>query len=367
MEIVELLSAVVRGDDRAAEALTGLDADDVIAAAGEHGVLPLVAERLASLPRAATPVGTRLVERAHWLAAGDMLREMEMQRLLGALDAAGVYALLMKGAQLAYSCYPRPDLRPRIDTDLLVATADRERTGDVLRGLGYELSEHVGGEVVMYQAPYVLNRDGVPVHTVDVHWRFANPQLFAGLLTFEELRASATDVPRLSPVAHGLSNVHALLVACIHRVAHHYDSDCLVWLYDIHLLAELLTDDDWKRLLLMARARRVSTICARGLERARQAFGTVMPSGVLAELCRVEDGDEATAAYLAHDRRQVDNFLSDVRALPAWSQRIRLVQEHLFPPAAYMRGVYAPASRAPLAVLYVRRVWRGARRWLTRA
>jgi hypothetical protein len=208
------------------------------------------------------------------------------------------------------------------------------------------------------------------VHTVDVHWRIANPQLFAGLLTFDELRAAAIGLPRLSPSARGLSNVHALLLACIHRVAHHFDSDCLVWLYDIHLLAERFTDDEWRELLLTARARRVATICARGLKRAQQAFGTGIPQSVLAGLnaqADGPDGEEPTAAYLSRDRRQVDNFLSDVRALPGWSERIRLIREHLFPSAAYMRGVYAPASRAPLPMLYVRRVWRGARRWLIRS
>jgi hypothetical protein len=46
---------------------------------------------------------------------------------------------------------------------------------------------------------------------------------------------------------------------------------------------------------------------------------------------------------------------------------VRLVRQHLFPSAHYMRGVYAPASTAPLPVLYARRAWRGARRWLARS
>ena len=43
----------------------------------------------------------------------------------------------MKGAQLAYSHYPQPWLRPRLDTDLLVSPATATAPIDVLRALGY--------------------------------------------------------------------------------------------------------------------------------------------------------------------------------------------------------------------------------------
>ena len=34
--------------------------------------------------------------------------------------------LVFKGTALAYTCYPEPSLRPRLDTDLLIRRADRE-------------------------------------------------------------------------------------------------------------------------------------------------------------------------------------------------------------------------------------------------
>lgn len=367
MAIVDLLSAVVSGDEHAADALTAVAVDDVVAAASEHGVVPLIADRLAGTSRGATAVGIRLVELGQWQAAADMLREVELRRLLPALADAGADALVIKGAQLAYDCYPRPDLRPRIDTDLMVSLDGRHTANDVLIALGYDPPEHVSGDVVMYQASYVLNRDGVAIHTVDVHWRIANPQLFAGLLTFEELRATSVPLRQLGRAARGLSNVHALLLACIHRVAHHFDSDCLIWLYDIHLLSERMTRDDWNELAAVARERRVSIICRQGVERAVSTFGTVGAEAFLSRDVSDAEADEPTAAYLRRDRRPVDNFLADAKALPRWSDRLRLVKEHVFPPSRYMHDVYAPSSRAPLPVLYARRVWRGARRWLTRS
>ena len=78
-------------------------------------------------------------------------------------------------------------------------------------------------------------------------------------------------------------------------------------------------------------------------------------------------GTEASVAFLHGERAQLATLASDLRALPSWRDRGVLIYEHLFPPRSYMRGVYAPASRAPLPVLYLRRVVRGAWRWLGRA
>jgi hypothetical protein len=82
-----------------------------------------------------------------------------------------------------------------------------------------------------------------------------------------------------------------------------------------------------------------------------------------------EDGaaSAATSAYLASGRRHVQHVWWDLRSLATWGERSRLMRQHLFPSARYMRQVYAPASQAPLPWLYARRVWHGAQKWLARS
>jgi hypothetical protein len=94
-----------------------------------------------------------------------------------------------------------------------------------------------------------------------------------------------------------------------------------------------------------------------------------MPPAVAADprLSTAQVLHEPSAVFLQRDRAQLATFLSDFQALPTWTDRGRLVREHLCPPPTYMRQVYAPASRAPLAALYVWRALRGAWRWLARA
>ena len=109
-------------------------------------------------------------------------------------------------------------------------------------------------------------------------------------------------------------------------------------------------------------------MCRRSLELASHYFGTAVPKPVpRARLNLTASVDAETAAYLSPGRRQIHDAMWDFRALPSWTDRCRLVCQHLFPSAHYMRDTYAPSSSAPLAVLYARRALRGARRWLARA
>jgi hypothetical protein len=158
-----------------------------------------------------------------------------------------------------------------------------------------------------------------------------------------------------------LSDVHAVVLACVHRVAHHYGSDFLIWLYDIDLIARRLPPNDWREVAHVAAERKVAQVVRRSLARAATVFDTPVPADELGALAN--EPQELSAAYLS-PRRHVFAMLDDLRALPSWTDRVQLVREHLFPPERYMRSVYAPASAAPLPVLYVRRLMRGTRKWL---
>jgi hypothetical protein len=362
-----LVATLMRGGAVGARELANVDVDQLVLRAESHGVLPLVAERARSRADVPSALRSALEVETRRHAAIDTAREVELRRLLAALEVRGVRALLMKGAHLAYTHYGRPDLRPRIDTDLLVARTDRETAVEVLSACGYESTGHVPGTLVMYQACYVKRRQGVQLHVVDVHWKVANPQVFSDLVSYDELQASAVALPALGAGAWGLSDVHALLIACVHRVAHHYDAGKLIWLYDIHLIASRLPPGEWRTFEALCQSRGVARVCRRSLERASAAFGTALPSVVLSGLDRVMSETEvATAAFLEPGRRHVEQVVGDLRALPSWGDRARLVRQHVFPPASYMRGSYAPSSGAPLAVLYVRRALQGAWKWLAR-
>src|SRR5262249_31902479 len=147
---------------------------------------------------------------------------------------------------------------------------------------------------------------------------------------------------------------------------HHFDDDCLIWLYDIHLLASQFSEQEWEQFSRLAHERAVARVCRHSLARATALFDTPVPEHVQTWDQSVRAADAQSARYLSTRRRPVENLVEDLRALRRWSERGRLIREHLFPPSDYMRSVYAPNSRAPLSVLYARRVLRGARKWFAR-
>ena len=332
-----------------------------------QGLLPLAAVRLADRADATAELRETAAAGARPYGLRDAEREAALRAMLDGFARQSIRALLIKGAHLAHTHYERSDLRPRSDTDIVIASADRERVFEVLRGLGYRDNPQVSGTLVMYQVTYVKTENGRLVDAVDVHWKISNPQIFADLVSFEELCRSAHRVPALGDAARVPDDVHALLIACVHRVAHHRDADRLIWLYDIHLIAERLTHDAWMQFTALCRARGVAQVCWWSLERARDAFGTLVPAEIVDALgSTTASAEHDTAAFLVPGRRHVEQIVSDLRALRSWKDRARLVGQHLFPSPGYMRSQYAPASSAPLPVLYVRRVMHGAWKWFAK-
>jgi hypothetical protein len=360
----DLLTSVLRGETTDWPSARAEAENDFLEAASRHRLEPLVAwqlQRSGSLARWPETVRTTLTRAAIMNGAVAELFSAELSRVLTALASHGIAPLLFKGAALAHTHYPHPYLRPHLDTDLFVRPDEAPAVGRVLEALGYRRLAFVSGGLVLHQAPYARgDRHGVQ-HVVDVHWKIANPQLFADLLSYDELNAGAVRVPALGEHARAVDDLAALVLACLHRVVHHNDSVDLLWLYDIHLLATGMDERRARALAKLVADKRVGAVCARGLALAQQWFGTRLPAGLLEQL--QAGGDEACAAYLGGHLRRLDILLSDLKALPGWRGRWQLLREHVLPPASYMRASYGISNRALLPLLYVHRVARGVRRW----
>jgi hypothetical protein len=76
--------------------------------------------------------------------AAALLRAHVLRAVAKALSAAGLSALLVKGAALALDVYPDPAARPMGDVDLLVRRADRDRVVAALRAAGATEHPHAG-------------------------------------------------------------------------------------------------------------------------------------------------------------------------------------------------------------------------------
>lgn len=334
--------------------------------ADAHGVTPLLDHVVtqAGLRSALRPEARdRLARATREAVVLDAVARDHNRAVLTALAAAHLDVLVFKGAALADSHYPATWLRPRGDLDLLVPIGQVQAASRTLERAGCRKAARPVGDYVTAQACYVAESAGTTV-TYDLHWRLSDPQAFAGALDHATLWADAQ--PSLVTGVRLPSAVHALLIACIHRAAHHLDTDRLLLLCDVDRLARRLSPDEWDQFLAFARARRLLAVCRRALDLAGLLLQTPVPTPVRAALAAATTG-EPTARFVTGTMRKVDVLQSDLARLPTWRARARLILEHLFPPRSYMAVRYG--SRHPLLspgfvlLLYGHRIATGVTRW----
>jgi hypothetical protein len=307
-----------------------------------------------------------VVERLREATVIEMVRQRELRRIVSAFGAEHIRvdALLLKGAGLAYTVYARPHLRPADDIDVLIRRDTLVRAEQALVECGYERAHEPDAELSSSQRHYV-HREGRPlVPWVDLHWNVANPQLFTGALSFDEAWRSSVEVHALGVGARTPGVADALLLACVHRVAHHQDRPDLLWIWDIHLLSERLTIEELEVFVSRADRNRMRAVAARGLELARDKFQTKLPCDLID---RLKAGpSEPGAIFVGGGLRQIDVLRADLAAVGSLRRRLQLVREHLFPRWAYVRASYGrwPGILLPLA--YLDRIVRGAPKWLRR-
>ena len=303
---------------------------------------------------------------AHRQVGEELLRAAETRAVLGALANSGVSAILIKGTPLAYTVYDAPALRTRNDTDVLVAEPDVPAAQQVMASLGYATTVHCDDLFSQFEVQKT-DRFGV-LHVFDVHWKISTQPVFQSVLTYDEMLSRAALVPALGPHARAAGAVDALLLACIHPVMHHRNEERVLWMYDVHLLAERLSSDQFDEFAVLARGREVAAVCSHELSRAQSLFGTVVPPAVLARLARGGSG-EPSADYLASQRRWHHELASSVRGTPRFGDRVKLLRNVLLPSPGYMLGVYGlrgkPLAAWLLPALYVHRNVRGAWKILT--
>ena len=344
----------------------GVVSSRVLGEIERHRLAPLAWDTLTTSGHAAAwpeVVRSALRRASAARALASDLVDAELRQVVAGAGEAGLRAVLIKGAALAYTHYRLPHLRPRSDSDIVIGEADRDAMARVLAALGYTRTEAVDGALITQQFQWTRGLAADLVHAVDVHWRVFNPHLFAGVLSAGDLLERAVPLPGLGPHALCPCTVDALLLACVHRVAHHAGEEDAIWDFDIHLLASSLRDEEAAAFARQAAAADVRAVCAAGLAAAAARFGTRLPAE-LRSFAEKKVTGEPTAVFLEKGRRQVHLLASDLGALGSWRARTALVRQHLFPSPQFLLKKYGRRHPAWLPFLYARRIIAGLPRWL---
>ncbi len=332
-----------------------------------HGVVGLLYARLASASASSLPGAEwadALADAARRQTLRELLLRQELAEILNAASTRGIRALLLKGAALAYSLYPEPGQRGRVDTDLLIALGDKTSMSRLLEERGYVGDVIAAQHWATSERTFTKTLAGGISSRLDIHWRINNSPLFwHAELEYARMVKQAEPLPKLHRDALCPDRITLLLHACIHLASHagapmYVDRDAivvtnrLIWLYDIHLLSVAMTQAGWTSFAAMATRMGLRRICHSALVAAAERFGTMLPAGLTDQLAR-------------HDRQSARDLfdgapwrirLREFRALPSTQARMGWLREQLLPRSAYMRARYADHPRAPLPLLYLRRL-----------
>lgn len=204
-------------------AKSGLDWEGIASLARRHGVSPFLYWRLReaktqSHVEVAADIQAALQEDLYTAAAHSIIAERQLAEVLGALDAAEVPALVLKGATVA-AFYPDPALRRYGDLDLLLWQEDLPRAEEVLFGLGYAYIKPKAWWLRQFQHLPPLEKGSGGIH-VELHWRLDWEQE-AGQLPMRDLWARAVPWTIGGQSAHCLDPVDTVLHLCRHAVVQH--------------------------------------------------------------------------------------------------------------------------------------------------
>lgn len=328
-----------------------LAAEDVATRACYHGLQGLLVEdpRFAE----AAPAAHRALFRiAAADAISDVLHLEILREICAAFAADGIEALFLKGTALAYLAYARPSLRPRLDTDILVAPDRLAAAGAALERLGFSAPPDYAPR---YQRTFVREQSGFSF-PVDLHWRTANSEVVSQVYDFDTMSAGRQAIDPLHPRAFAPSDELLLSFAITHLL---FDRDYregmrLIWLEDFRVIAARLDPAAWERFTALETAIGGCGAAALALERAEALLGRFVPEAVMDCLATAPEG--RLSRYLAASefgRLRRDLLCRDRR------QALGHVRAMLFPPRARLAEIYGPVPRWQVPLFYLRRATGG--------
>lgn len=309
--------------------------EQLAAACHAEGVATLIAQRVEHTGNAPEMVAALAQQRRRGQAASDLGQRAELRRVLATLGQAGIPVLLLKGHALGQWLYPEPHLRECSDIDLLFADRRQaEQAARAVQPLGYAVLYRPS----RFAHEFPCRRDGWQID-LDLHWALAEAPALDRLPGFDALHASAIALPGLGLSAIGLSPVHALLHACVHRASNLGAGlgDRLKWLYDIHLLAMRFDSTEWDCFVDACRDARICGLAWSGLHAAQALFATGLPVAVSERLGRDAGADALDASRLA-DWRYLQR--RNLQALDGFAAKACWLGNRVFPANGYLRELY---------------------------
>jgi hypothetical protein len=284
--------------------------------------------------------------------AQNTLMYQELERILKALDRAGIEVIVLKGAALAATVYADIGLRPMGDLDLLVKDEQLPRALEVILSMGY-VEEPIPHEEFNRQIGYDVHlwRESNHNLKVEVHWGL----ITGGYVWFgptmgwvwEQAEDWYPNVKSLHNNCLVLSFESSLLYLSAHLMLQHgIEQARLVWFFDLHqLISQSEKEEGWDRLVEQFWENRWLPALRATLTQVQLLFDTALPDGILANFSRRETDCPEFNGLFRHRVSRIRTKAADVWELSSLlkpSEKIKFVITMVVPSPRYIRWRYNP-------------------------
>lgn len=241
--------------------------DQVPAQAEAHGMAPLL---YVHLQAAGAPIPLNQKRELQALYLRHRHANQARTRLLGDIvtlyNAAGIRAIILKGAALAHIVYAEPGLRPMSDLDILVPLSQLQRAHSLLAELGFTVPPSFAPTPHRHLGAATLQREGLMLQ-VEIHHKlfsdyFDGVRAYARSIIWPCGASRAAEKPdglTAPPYPFTAAGQAALTLGCEdmlwhlcqHLVSHVNVWDCsrLIWTADIVSFSERFARQiDWQRI-----------------------------------------------------------------------------------------------------------------------
>lgn len=358
-QVKEALTYIYGGLDRV-RLPTSLTARNVVL----QGCLPLLMEG-SSAEALIKEVGQKKYEQlhAHYEQSSllNLWYSLELRRVLEATTAAQISVMVLKGADIATTLYPRPELRHFGDVDLMVRPKDLAATIAILEDLGYCYHQEYRFEVISRQrAGFVYVKEVINGYLVfEIHTALHSNEMgvsFDTALIWERARSIA--VGGVSIYGMGLEDL--FLYLCWHYRSHAFSR--LIWLYDIAiLLLRCSSQLDWPLVYRLAFEQGLAATVYYCVRWCEQVFHIPFPENTRLEKCM-----PSAFIRLLITRSVGSDFASVLRSTARRERKLlqRLLVDNahalclvmtraIFPSPTHLGRLYMEHSRLPLRLFWL--------------
>jgi hypothetical protein len=259
-------------------------------AAADHGVIPLVCQRLEICAGDLLPSAWR--ERFRNEFARNIRHTLfltsELLRVLGALNTRGVRATPHKGPILAVQAYRDVAMRQFFDLDIVVPQREILEAHLALTDLGYrsELEDSwvpSASEATAQIPGQYAYRSDAPVTYVELHTE-STLRYMPLQLDLEPLLRRRKTLSLAGNAVQTFCAEDVLVLLGVHGAKHFWNQ--LGWIADIAALIQNSRELEWELVLSRARNLAAERMVLLGAALARELFGTVLPEHVTKDIER---------------------------------------------------------------------------------